>query len=310
MMSPMFLVAVLTVGLSAGPEAAAAKAPPASAPEEGTLASFPLQHADCRAVCAAARNLFPHEPLTIDERTNVMVYYGSQRLLPDLERLVKTLDVPAAAGEAAQCSTLPVKHRPAEVLAGFLRQVIDERGSTVAADASGSTLLLRGSASYVRRAAQIVGELDRPPQGVVAEFLFLRAGGNTEPSGSSADAAAVGRLLPNLRNLSEAGRSSVRVQVNEKFVVDGEIAGRLVTHISGMVLRIGEDGRVSIRVEALVDMPATESKEQAATSAGRTPSFRLNTIISAARGEPVVLGSAPTGWEPGESLILVLRVQG
>ncbi|MBK8270747.1 MAG: hypothetical protein IPK83_21550 [Planctomycetes bacterium] len=97
------------------------------------------------------------------------------------------------------------------------------------------------------------------------------------------------------------GRLTATATQEQSFKISGGIQNRADVGIQGRIVSIPADGPIKLdfesqlRFQQFVDKPG--------------PSFMLSTTVIAKRGEFVVIGSAPAGFDPGDALILVLHVR-
>ena len=100
----------------------------------------------------------------------------------------------------------------------------------------------------------------------------------------------------------------------------GSIAENIpLVQVEGELTSVSSDGGVNLKLMARMALdrqapvappvPVEKGEDKASPKAGPRPTYELDTSVQTKRGDYVVLGSAPTGWKPGESVILVMYVR-
>jgi hypothetical protein len=287
---------------------------------------FRLQNADCTEVGEVLDRIFFEGIVVPIPRTGSIIYAGPEDTLPQVMELLGKLDVPAGDAETSELTMIPVRHRRVEDIADQLMKVIGSRSGRevrMAADKGRSMLLIRGPKTVVQMAQAVVDELDKPAGSVSLEFAFFHADLNRKEPFSTipADLAQVAEELQRFGTIELMGRLSAIAVENAKFRIGGSIAENMPqAQVEGELIGSSADGAVKLRLMAHMmldrkDAPPPppaekgEDKDKSASRPGPRPSYELETSVQTKRGDYVVLGSAPTGWRPGESLILVMYVR-
>lgn len=325
---PYILVAITThLILLAAPAAALAQAqedaPAPRAARGRGLRSRPgemhnpvvvrLDHANCVEVADILGHVMTQGLSYPDPRSNSIVFVGPESAVKAARLLINELDQPAEEDQAQDVVMVRVSHRSAEELAGHISRILSSRQLKMAADEARSTVLLRGSARAVAAARAAVEQLDVPAATVNLEFAFFHADLNAtdaSPSNIPDDLAMVAQELRRFGGLKLLGRLSTIAVENEDFAVQGGISGNLSTQVRGTLLApAGAAVKLNLRAELVLEKAPSGTEADEGKRSPRRPIFELKTVVTTERGAYVVLGSAPAGWNPGESAILVLHVR-
>lgn len=284
-------------------------------PRPPTLTTvFKLEHAACDDVAVILGRVFSSVAIP-DPRTNCVIMSATESDLAAARSLLTQLDQPSTDADAADVLIVRAKHRRALELADQIQQVLSSRDLRVAADMGRASILLRGPESALEAARSILAQLDTPAASVNLEFAFFRAYRDLDGDDLDAvippDLADVAKELRRFGAVEFLARLSTIAVEHEDFKIEGGIRADLVTMVKGELISVSDDGAVRLEMEAFLRLERarpTEPKERAQRR-GPMPTFELRTIVQTRRGDYVVLGSAPTGWKPGESAILVLHVR-
>ncbi len=276
--------------------------------------TFRLEHADCFEVAKMLDHIMRGAMAQPIQRGNCVVYAGPEETLEAVRKLVKELDVPVMDSDRGNVEIVRLMHREANELASQLAQVMRNKDFRVAADENTSSLILRGSGYAIQSALDFINRLDQPAAGVSLEFAFFHADlGEDENQGTiPEDLADVAKELRRFGGLRLIGRLSSVATEHEDFVIEGTISQNVMARIAAKVNGVSAEGTMKISLKA--EMTLDRDREQS-VGGGKFdkneewPSFELATMVTARRGDYVVLGSAPTGWGPGESAILVMHVR-
>jgi hypothetical protein len=283
---------------------------------------FQLRSAECMEVAEMLGRIFFKSTVVPLPRTNCIIYAGPEDTLPQVTELLGEVDLPAGDAESYKLTMIAVRNRHVEEVADQVMKMLagrSVRDVRVAADKGRSVLLIRAPKSVAEMAQSVVDELDLPAGSVTLEFTFFRADLNRKESLSPIppDLLQVAEELRRFGALELMGRLSTIATEGDKFAVGGNTSGNgQEVQVRGELLRASSDNAVSLKLMARMQLdrqnvpppPSAEKGEDKGTS-GPRPSYELDTSVQTKRGDYVVLGSAPTGWAPGESVILVLHVQ-
>lgn len=287
------------------------------APSPATLGDvriFPLRHAVAEDVVPILSKLLNEHRVYADLRTNSVIFVGSKEHAAIIESLLATLDTPPNEALAeSELSIVPVRHRDTRSLAKGIETALgdgDVFGGghlSIAEDRVRSMILLNGQREAVLKAKSIIKELDTPAATAQLEFSFFKArlhGDGAVPK-IPEDLQPVAEELRRFGQVDLLGRLSTIATEQENFHIEGMIAGMISAEVGGILLSVGEDDSVKIKLDTRM---ALRAQGQSSKPGGPKPRFHLKTVVQARRGEFIVLGSAPNGWESGESAILVLHV--
>lgn len=283
---------------------------------------IPMKNAECMEISdLLGRVLFKSQIVPV-LRTNSIIYVGPEDTEAQVRALIAEIDRPVEEGHALEPTILPVLHRPVEEIADQVGKVLAGRDVSdfrMAADRGRSVLVVRGRKAIADAARSLVEQLDKPAGTVVIEFAFFHADLNRD--------TPLGKIPPDLRPVAEelGGRfgaldllgllSTVAIE-GEKFTVEGELADISEARVQGNLTSASSDGMVRMGIGAFMrfETPAAGNAQavgnkEGASASGPRPAFELQTVVQTKRGDYVVVGSAPTGWAAGESVILVLHVR-
>jgi hypothetical protein len=316
--------------LERGPQRAIeSRPPPPRGPAEPTSQYKPvvlqLRTADCMEVAEMLDRIFFDGIVVPVQHTNSIVYAGPEDTLPQVRELIAGVDVPAGDAATTELTMIPVRHRHVDEIADDLAKIMGGRGARelrIAADKGRSTLLIRGAKVHAETAKTVVDELDKPAGSVAIEFAFFHSDLNRkEPfSAIPPDLAQVAEDLKRFGAIELMGRLSTIAVENDRFRVGGSIVDSIPqVQVEGELVSASSDGAVKLRLKARLmldrqNLPPPpppsaakgDDKEKPAPQSGPRPAYELDTAVSTKRGDYVVLGSAPAGWKPGESVILVM----
>ncbi len=282
---------------------------------------YPVKHLNCQQVCEIVAQAFGRPHLYPINVTNSVLYAGPEALAPRIEELISQLDTPAAGEEVvseADVELVPIKHRDAEEIAWELARINLPHNFQAVHDPSRNAVLMKGEKQVIAKARQIIDGLDAPSPMVQLEFVFFRArqqggGGEEIPE----DLRGLSKELQRFGQVELLGRLSTLAVQDRRFRIHGHVSELLTARVEGHLLSAGDDGSAKVQFEASMDLAPPSAEPAAPSSADappaprkpRPPEFFLNTVVTTRRGDQVVLGSAPHGWGPGESAILVLTVR-
>lgn len=254
-----------------------------------------------------------------------------------VRRLIKEMDVPEAAPDyhSNALVRLPLQHYPAVELPRILSTTIDPNEVRVAVDERNNALIISGALGKVKEVEQIVKELDTPRQSLRVEFYFVRGviGGDGKGAPSLPEA-----LKPVAAALSDAGLQNLQLIAPIQILTDeGEsLGGQAFSQQASLDVPLTSDGGGSYRysfevagsaqlatqadtVKMAITAQVRGMKYGAAPGAGTGPSravqadvpleYSVQTRMSTALGEYVVLSAAPGTTPEGNALALVIRVQ-
>lgn len=295
----------------------------AAAAQDDEVHMVPLQHAACADVRETLRGAYNGTTVLCDDRTNSIIWKGPKAHWDRLQTLIAALDKPANKAATDDLLMLSVASRSSEDIARRIAEVLasrgEYRGARIAADSARSMLLLSGPPEYLDQAARIAKQLDTPARTIRLELAFLHAykpSPDVVGAPSLADSAVelpgdladVGKELERFGKVRLLGRFVTVAVEGEKFSIAGNVGDVLDCEVRGRLGMAGAARQMRLELSAQMDSrPPTFSSTQP-LKAPRARMFDLSTTLTLSAGQTMVLGTAPTGWSPGESAILVVRV--
>lgn len=290
-------------------------------PRAQNVRVFPLQHTAPNNVLATLIPLFKNASLVADPSTNSIIVNSSNADIATIEGLLthldKTSDQPRNAAPGVR--TIQLKHRATDDVSKKLMSLLGgfgDRDARVASDEGRGKLILRGSPDFLEFAGQVISELDVPAQMIQFEFAFFSADQNAAATGESdeagsipADLTDVARELGRFGRVRLLGRLACNAMEDHQFVLEGALGEGLSAKVSGNVLNAVTDGTIQLSVQGQVRLTRTGAGPNPSQAPPRSSIFDVNTTVVTRRGETIMIGSAPTGWAPGESAIMVLQAK-
>lgn len=272
---------------------------------------FSLKHASAEDIAGVVGRLLRGAKFVADPNTNSLLVDGTSEDLQKAHELIAALDVPTvrAKPSASEVVLIPIRHRSAEEVASRISQVASSRSVRIAADSARETVIVNGPPAFIRMAQLIAAKLDTAAESVQLEFTFFRADLNSTGVSKNVpkDLADVAKELSRFGSIELIGRLATVASEGEKFSIRGAISNEMQAMVRGRLLKAVAGGGIRLAVDA--DM-TLQRDIQTETRKGREQSgFNVETTLSTRRGDTVVIGSAPTGWEPGESAILVVQIR-
>ena len=278
---------------------------------------FDLEHARSMELAHILSEILQGPYAHGEERSNTLIYSGPQELLDVVEKLVFRLDAGTKPSrDELELVMVAVKNRDVMELAEQLSNAFAGLPLRVAPDRGRSVLVLRGPKEVVSRAEEVIEKLDTPAPTAFLEFTYFKAS-LEEDSAQSApiaeDLREVVQALKRFGRIELVGRLFTVAEEGRSFAIKGDIASEAYAQIRGRLLSAAKEGGVKIKINASLELqkPAAEAaaREGKPRSQARETGFHLETTLSTARGDYLILGSAPNGWKSGESAILVLQVR-
>lgn len=274
---------------------------------------FALKHASAEEITGVVSRLL-RARIVADGRTNSLIVNGTSEDLQKAHELIAALDVPADVPEpdASEVVLIQLHHRSAEEVASRISMVVFPfmaRSVRIAADSARETVIVNGPPAFIRTAQLIAAKLDTAAESVQLEFTFFRADLNATGVSKNIpkDLADVAKELSRFGSIELIGRLATVASEGEKFSIRGAISTDMQAQVSGRLLKAVSGGGVRLEVDA--DMTLQRDIQTETRKGREQSSFKVETTLSTRRGETVVIGSAPTGWAPGESAILVVQVR-
>lgn len=285
--------------------------------QESVQRVFPISFASSKNVAGILEMMLGARYAHPETATNSIIYSGPTKHLSMVEKVLEALDVaPEPARKQSKLVIVPVKHRGVDDLARRLKSAMLGSSINIAPDRARSTIVLNGAGATVEKALSMIEKLDLPAASVNLEFAFFKATLNLPPGSGliPKDLQEVAGELQRFGRIELLGRLSTMSVEGEEFKVSGNVADSIFAEVQGRLIRASADGSVNVHLNAEMGQHkfvAFEPKadEKKASRQRISSEFNLETAVSTQRGDYVVLGSAPSGWEPGEAAILVLHVR-
>ncbi|HUG89507.1 MAG TPA: secretin N-terminal domain-containing protein [Planctomycetaceae bacterium] len=236
--------------------------------------------------------------IAADERANSVIVTGDEEILNTIEALLLRLDQPRPREEAPQTEVIGLQSVPADDVAETLLRLGVSRVEVVA-DKITNTIILRGDRKSVEQATDLLSKLyeRRRPQ---ADDVRLRVIWLVSPGLAGEDAADPPQNLDKVLDAlkSKAGVGDLKMAAQFLLNASG-VGGRQLSATGTTTLRSGR-GRADISLDAAIDASSDGSPRleiaidvKRAEEAGSPTICRLNTVLSAPAGHPVVLGMTP-----------------
>ncbi|MBN2562744.1 MAG: hypothetical protein JXQ75_17615 [Phycisphaerae bacterium] len=278
---------------------------------------FRLRHASCFDVARMIEELAPQTSSYADARTNSVIYNGSSDTVEAIRSLIEELDRPIEENQASEVAIVRVLHRGPGELAERILQTLGSRQCQlrIAADEGRSSILMSGPEPQLDTAKRILDQLDTPPATVNLEIAFFQAHLDYNKDDLNAkipaDLADVAKELDRFGPHELLGRLSTIAVEHERFSVEGSISQNVTAMVKGELISVSPDTEARLRIETFLRLERARptDEEGKAQQRGPSPTFQLETVILTKRGDYLILGSAPTGWDAGESVILVLHLR-
>ncbi|MBX3395435.1 MAG: hypothetical protein KF841_08705 [Phycisphaerae bacterium] len=255
-----------------------------------------------RIICRA----FQDEIVFADSTRNAVIYIGPPGLAGKVVEMVKQLDssgnLPLNQDSVVM---LPIRNRPPHEIADQLSSALARRQIRISPDARASAIVLSGDQSDIDAAKRIATELDVAPPFVHLEFAFFAAraaspDAKKEPQlATPEDLKNVEKEIARFGRTEYLGRLSTSALQDRKWKVSGGLSGTVEVMNFGEVISAPAEGPIKIEFGMRINQPSTASQN--------SPPFELSTSVAVQPNDYLVLGSAPAGANPGDSIILVMR---
>lgn len=282
-----------------------------TADEISQIRSFPLKHAECNYVTGIIRSLDPGGAVMAAQHTNSVVVHGTPRAVRLVEAMIQELDVTGEESERSSLTIIPVQHRSAR---DVTQQILGVTGQSdlfrIGADESRSCLIIKcQSSEQLKEIEEVIRQIDTPARSVRIEFDFLSADLDASAGAGKLpdDLAALEPELSRFGKLSLLARMSTAAIEGGYYKVRGGSSDRIQADVSGQIEQVDDGGEVRMAVSATAGL--NRAIVQRETKEGvQTGIFSVETKVTAKPGETIVIGGAPTGLAPGQSVLLVVRV--
>lgn len=280
------------------------------APQSNTdieMRVIPLRFANAEMAAAVINSVMDIE-IVGDERSNSLIVGGSEEKINQVIELVSELDKQRDKTVLEQeMNVVSIRNREVDEITARLRNLFEDE-MLITGDEQGRRVLLRGNADSIQSAINVIKQMDTPLPTASVEFAYFQVGtSDTEFSMETPDdLKPVARQLERFGTPRLVGRMTTSAVEGQNFSLNGQIAERTYLNISGRLLAAANDGAVKLELQSELRMHRAAEGERRGKI--ESPRFSLSTTVIANRGDFVVLGSAPLGWAPGESVILVVQV--
>lgn len=265
-----------------------------------------LENANASFVSRIICRAFQDEIVFADSSRNAVIYIGPTGLTGKVVDMVKQLD---SSGDAPlsqdRVVMLPVRNRPPHEIADQLSSALSRRQIRISPDARASAIVISGTQADIDAAKKLADQLDIAPEFVRLEFAFFaaHAGGAGSKDESELttpdDLMNVEKEIARFGRIEYLGRMSTSALQDRQWKVNGGLAGIVEVKNFGQVISAPADGPIKIEFGMQINKPATADRN--------SPPFELSTSVVLQANEYLVLGSAPAGADPGDSIILVMR---
>jgi hypothetical protein len=284
---------------------------------------FHLKHASSDELADVIHRLGLPGRAVADPRTNSLIVSAPASEIGNIEAVLAGLDVDTGdrKDSPAALSVIQLNNRRADEVAGRIASLIagdrSLRDARVASDDARGKLIIRGPRTLIEMAQQVASQMDRPSQTTQMEFVFFQADQSQPPAdaeGIPQDLAAVAKELERFGRIKLLGRLASVGLENQQFRIEGAIGQDMSAQINGIVSKASEDGTILVQIDSELRLSRVRPEKPgppAAAGGGffEQSGFKVSTTIGTRRGETVVIGTAPAGWKPGESAILVVQVR-
>jgi|GEM_PF-1946771 len=297
-----------------------------SSSDSTTVRVYALKYMRAGDIAETLRNA-TYLTVIAEERTNSLIVQANDDRHAMMQNLIGELDKPTNASDLV--TIVPIRNRNPKDVASRIQELYrNPNDLMVSADIPGHRMLLRGNQAAIESAERMVGELDKPLPSATVHFAFFQL------NETGAKPELIGPIPPDLQDVAEEllrfgsprliGRTMTASVENEEFQVAGQVAEQSMVEVNCRLTSAAENGAVvmQIRAELALEKPEEENEEvadaaeapraqrmaRAQMRRGRSRDFSIATTVLAPRGEYVILGGAPHGFEPGQSVVLVVHV--
>ena len=298
------------------------QAPAGAQPEEPIrMKIYALEHADPREVASLLSHSLQLNRVGSDQASRSVIVTAPERMFAGVEELIAAIDVPPrtpAAKELAEemwTKVYALKHADSDNVANLLSRSLRLR--TVASDKSSRSVVVTAPKRLVAEVERLLDAIDvRAPAPKEAlslqiEFFFLQA--RLHP-GEEVASELADVLKPVAAALAESGIHQpvllaplvVQVGSDEEFTQEGLVGqtdGIILIDVKGEAERGELDGTVELEVRATMKGPIRTGNQVQYQSV-----FELNTTLTFALGDYIVLAAAPGQTDYGDVIALVVRV--
>ncbi|UCG15265.1 MAG: hypothetical protein JSV19_08195 [Phycisphaerales bacterium] len=282
---------------------------------------YALEHADPKDVASLLSHSLQLKTVASDESSRSVIVTAPERMIARVEELIAAIDVPPrtpAAKELAEemwTKVYALKHADSDNVANLLSHSLRLR--TVASDKSSRSVVVTAPKRLSAEVERLLEALDvRPPAPKKAlslrlELFFLQA---RLHAGEKVAPELAEVLKPVASALAESGIQQpvllaplvVQVGSDEEFTQEGLVAqadGIILIDVKGEAERGEADETVKLELRARMKGPIRTGNQVQYQSV-----FELNTTLTFALGDYVVLAAAPGQTDYGDVIALVVRV--
>ncbi len=238
-----------------------------------------------------------------------------------LDDVISKIDVPPESAGVPPGKTvafLRLSREPTRDLMSMVRTVMVDRGSRVALDKAGGTLVVYAEPSEIEAVKRVLAEVDRPKRPLTLQFFFIRASIGHCPTGETGELPhALSSVAATLKQngfseLSLMAPLTVRVDDGDPFESTSglntfaEETGSqetLTVHVKGSARLQSKDSSVQLSLDTTVS-----GKYLNATGGNGDVVFEVETTVAAKLSQYVILAASPTSTAHGDAVALVVRV--
>lgn len=269
---------------------------------------YPLEMANPRMIADSLTDMGLPARISASMVTRSVIVNAPPKVHATIERLVSTLDVPAA-GQIPATAFIKLKHRDPEEVAELVHKIIPLRAARVAFDRASQLVIMKGEEPAVAMARELVNKIDRPQRSLTLRFVFVQGKvgvGSDEPSpGLPKALRPVARALAasGFMDMSLLAPFTTAVQESAQFETSG-------------FLRTADNESLEFRIHGEVH-PATGEETARFTIeaeiSGRSPGedfhtlFMVETTLTVKLGDKVVLAAAPSKTGDNEAIALIVE---
>lgn len=276
-------------------------------PADSSIRAYALRHVKADE---AARTIIQLTGIDVvpDTRTNTLIVSANDNQAEEIEKIISKIDIPRDDSlDRSTLTTVTIKNREVRDVAAQVSEMF-RRDLIVSADERSRQILLRGDPEMIESALRVISSIDTAMPTATVEFAYFQIG-STDTDFSLAIPRDLNPIAKEIERFGEprlVGRMTTAAVEGQIFMLKGQIAERTFVNLSGRLIAAPKDGAVKLELTSELSMRrlSTNDEQQKIES----PQFSLSTTVMTKRGDYIVLGSAPLGWAPGESVVLVVQI--
>ncbi|MCB9853593.1 MAG: hypothetical protein H6819_10900 [Phycisphaerales bacterium] len=243
-----------------------------------------------------------------DSRTNTLIISATEVQAEEVAKIISKIDIPRDDSlDRSTLTTVSIHNREVHDVAAQVSEMF-RRDLVVSADERSRQILLRGDAEMIESALRVISSIDTAMPTATVEFAYFQVGStDTDFSMETPkDLLPIAQQIERFGRPRLVGRMMTAAVEGQVFSLKGQIAERTFVNLTGRLIAAPVDGAVKLELTSDLSMRrmTTDDDQQKV----EVPRFSLSTTVMTKRGDYIVLGSAPLGWAPGESVVLVVQV--